>query len=239
MRDIKLFNPTGMEMRTSLRIWFSKFFFVALNPFLAKAVWKCSYYATFRRLFWILGSHSRGYEDYCLLECDAYSSVEVDLRFGGTYCFHPQGRRVSQATSQEEAGSKQSCLLAIFLAYSTLRMEAVCFPETLNFYLTTPRHKPEDSSLRFEECLCLNHQGLICICTDSHVVLDVISLMMGTETVSETLDTNSVFIPLIHSRKRLCIYLPWKLQILCNTFPFPSIPARLLRSSTALHEIQF
>jgi hypothetical protein len=38
MRDIKLFNPTGMEMRTPLRISFPEFFFVALKPVWAKAV---------------------------------------------------------------------------------------------------------------------------------------------------------------------------------------------------------
>jgi hypothetical protein len=90
-------------MRTPLRISFPEFFFVALKPVWAKAVWKCSYYPTFRRLFWIWGSHSRGYEDYCLLECDAYSSVEVHLSFGGTYWFYLQGRRVTQASNQEEA----------------------------------------------------------------------------------------------------------------------------------------
>jgi hypothetical protein len=42
--------------------------------------------------------------------------VEIQLRFGVTYCLHLQVRRVSQANSQEEAGREQkSVLLATFL----------------------------------------------------------------------------------------------------------------------------
>jgi hypothetical protein len=34
------------------------------------------------------------------------STAEVHRRLGGTYCFHLQGRRVSQARYQQEAGGR-------------------------------------------------------------------------------------------------------------------------------------
>jgi hypothetical protein len=63
------------------------------------------------------------------------SPANVAQRFGGTYCLHLQDQKVSQAKSQDEAGSKQSSacfMLFRCLAYSlTLKMQAVCSSKTL------------------------------------------------------------------------------------------------------------
>jgi hypothetical protein len=54
------------------------------------------------------------------------SPLKVNRRFRGTSRVHLQGRRISEARNQCEAGGKQvSCL-----AYSSaLKMEAIFFPE--------------------------------------------------------------------------------------------------------------
>jgi hypothetical protein len=43
---------------------------------------------------------------YCFL-CDAVSPSEVRRRFGGNYCIHLQGRRVSQATNKKKKTEAQ------------------------------------------------------------------------------------------------------------------------------------
>jgi hypothetical protein len=75
------------------------------------------------------------------------SLVDVYWCFGGTYCLYLQGRRVRQANST---------ILAACLAYSsTLKMEAVRFPETpANFYQTTRRKFPEDSTRLNQDIGC-------------------------------------------------------------------------------------
>jgi hypothetical protein len=77
-----------------------------------------------------------------LLGCVPYSLVEVYRPFGGTYCLHLQGRRVSHA------GSK---LIADCLTTSLfdLRMEIVLSSETLiDFYKTTWRRRREQLKSR-------------------------------------------------------------------------------------------
>jgi hypothetical protein len=65
----------------------------------------------------------------------ACSLANVTQHFGETYCLHLQDQRVSQAKSQDEAGSKQSsvCFMLVHcLTYSlTLKMQAVCSSKTL------------------------------------------------------------------------------------------------------------
>jgi hypothetical protein len=49
------------------------------------------------------GSHVGDYEAQYLLGCDVYCSVvEVYGCLGGTYCFHLQGQRVSQACNKQD-----------------------------------------------------------------------------------------------------------------------------------------
>jgi hypothetical protein len=64
------------------------------------------------------------------------SPLEFDGRFGGTYPIHLQGRKISQARNQCEAGSK----LVSRLAYcSTLKMEG----------RLPPKHHVQRTALRF------------------------------------------------------------------------------------------
>jgi hypothetical protein len=71
------------------------------------------------------------------------SSLEVDRRFGGTCRLHLQGRRISHARNQHEAGSKE--VLAYF---STLKMEVTCSSKTLvGFQESTRRYILHDRTL--------------------------------------------------------------------------------------------
>jgi hypothetical protein len=61
-----------------------------------------------------------------------YSSLNVNQRFGGTYCLHLQGQRISWARSQHESRWQAEALLVSCLAYSsTLKMEPICSFRTL------------------------------------------------------------------------------------------------------------
>jgi hypothetical protein len=87
------------------------------------------------KVYWIGGTHSGACEGYHHLVVTSSSSVEVHQCFGEAYRLRPQGRRISQAINEQNAGSKCSvcCLvLADFcLAYfQTLKMEAICSSET-------------------------------------------------------------------------------------------------------------
>jgi hypothetical protein len=55
---------------------------------------------------------ARLFVDYDLQGFNECSSVEVHRRFGGTCGLHLQGRRVSQARNQQDAGGKKSWFLA-------------------------------------------------------------------------------------------------------------------------------
>jgi hypothetical protein len=77
----------------------------------------------------------------------------ADRRFGVTYCLLLQGRKISQASYQEEEGHKYlvlltNCfLLLTCLAYSSiLKEEAVYYSETSVYYQSTRCHILEDSS---------------------------------------------------------------------------------------------
>jgi hypothetical protein len=87
------------------------------------------------------------------------SSLKVNRRFGATCCPHLEGRRISQARKQREAGSKQNCyplatwfVLVSCLAYSsTLKMGATYSSEmSVNFQWTTWHYIPVDRSLVFK-----------------------------------------------------------------------------------------
>jgi hypothetical protein len=56
----------------------------------------------------ISGSHSDGHEESCLWYTTPCNSVKVNRRFGRTCHFRLQGRRISQAGNQHEAGSMHS-----------------------------------------------------------------------------------------------------------------------------------
>jgi hypothetical protein len=64
---------------------------------------------------------------------DEYYPLRVHRRFGGTYYFYFQGRRVRKASRQEEIGGKQ--------------LELVCFSETPVNYQNRRRHIPGGSTL--------------------------------------------------------------------------------------------
>jgi hypothetical protein len=51
-------------------------------------------------------------EEYDFLDCNVVQCGKVHRRFGGTYRRHLQGRRVSQARNQQEAGGEQSLIPA-------------------------------------------------------------------------------------------------------------------------------
>jgi hypothetical protein len=71
-----------------------------------------------------------------------YSPLKVNRRFGGTDYLHSQGRRISQASNQYEAGSKQSP-----------KMEATCSSETLvDFQRTARRYIPQGRTLYNHRC---------------------------------------------------------------------------------------
>jgi hypothetical protein len=80
------------------------------------------------------------------------SPLKVNRRFGGTYCLHLQGRRISRA--------RRLCLspaytLVSCAAYSTtLKMDAICSSETsVDFQRTTRCYIPEDSTLQWDYSL--------------------------------------------------------------------------------------
>jgi hypothetical protein len=84
---------------------------------------------------------------YIFWDMTLCNPVEAHRRFGETYS-HLQGRRVSQASKQKEAGLFTACfLLFTYLAYSsTLKMEAVRFLETsMNLKLSVQRRIAKDS----------------------------------------------------------------------------------------------
>jgi hypothetical protein len=70
------------------------------------------------------------------------SALKVNLRFGGKYRLHLQGRKLSpeRKWQAEPLGSGYS---------STLKMEAICYSGTsVDFQRTTSRRIPEENSLR-------------------------------------------------------------------------------------------
>jgi hypothetical protein len=71
------------------------------------------------------------------------SLVEVYRVFGDAYCLHLQSKRVKEAKARFSHVARSVCFfLVACLTYSpTLKMEAVCFSETLvNFYQPTRRY---------------------------------------------------------------------------------------------------
>jgi hypothetical protein len=97
----------------------------------------------------IRGSRSDGYTmGWDTTPC---SPLKVNLRFGGTYCFHLQGLRISRVWIQRES---RLCFPPVFpltacLAYSsTLKMEATRSSKTsVDFQTTTWRYNPEVRTL--------------------------------------------------------------------------------------------
>jgi hypothetical protein len=53
--------------------------------------------------------------------------MNVNQCSGGTYCLHPQGPRVSQATNQHEAGSKWNSLELVGLQVPSWPIWVLCF----------------------------------------------------------------------------------------------------------------
>jgi hypothetical protein len=68
-----------------------------------------------------------------------YSSIEIHEDFKQTYCFHPYGQGVCQASNQQEGSKRMSGWSIACLAYTmTLKMEAVQPSEiSANFYWIT------------------------------------------------------------------------------------------------------
>jgi hypothetical protein len=60
--------------------------------------------------------------------------VKVNQHFGGTCHLHFQGQSVSQEKKKNISAAADLCLLASCLAYSsTVKLEAVCSSETLDY----------------------------------------------------------------------------------------------------------
>jgi hypothetical protein len=75
-----------------------------------------------------------------------YSPVKVNWHFGGTYCLHLWGRRVSKARNQHEASTMQSlaCCLLHFGFVLALKMGLKCSSETsVDFHWTAWYYSPE------------------------------------------------------------------------------------------------
>jgi hypothetical protein len=117
-----------------------------------------------------------GLKSTVVLDVTPCSPVEVDRRFGGTYCLNLQGWTVSQARNQEQTGDKQmglaAYLLPIFcLAHcSTLKMEATRSSKTsADFYRITRRCNPEGRTLH-THCLVTSTPTTS---TFNHVISDM------------------------------------------------------------------
>jgi hypothetical protein len=95
----------------------------------------------------ILGSHSGGYEEFIFWILSLCSPLKVYQRFGGTYRFHFQGCRVSQAINQHEV----SCVLhagLLLVLTSSLKIEAASLSDTsVDFQPTKRRYTPETGTL--------------------------------------------------------------------------------------------
>jgi hypothetical protein len=81
-----------------------------------------------------------------------FRPLEVNRRFGGTYCFYLQGRSLPPALT-----------LVSCSTYSTLKNEAICSSETsVEFQLTTRPYIPEDNTLHNHRCENLTQLFLGC-----------------------------------------------------------------------------
>jgi hypothetical protein len=96
------------------------------------------------------------------------SPLKVNRRFRGTFCLHLQDQRKSQARSQHEVGSKQSCMLVSYLAYSsTVKTEATCSSETsVDFQRTIWRYIVEDRTLHNHCCENFKSCAVLCLHRD-------------------------------------------------------------------------
>jgi hypothetical protein len=82
------------------------------------------------------------------------SPLKVNRRFGGTFRFHVQGRRISQVRNQREAGSKHSSALKKKICSSETSVD---FQQTTRFYISDDRtlHNHRRENLKFYKGL--NH----------------------------------------------------------------------------------
>jgi hypothetical protein len=83
--------------------------------------------------------HPQSVKSIILWDITPCSPLEVSRRFGGTYRLYLQGRRISRARNQSEAGRK------LWSVYSlTLKMEGIYSAETtFDFQRTTRCYIPE------------------------------------------------------------------------------------------------
>jgi hypothetical protein len=93
-------------------------------------------------------------QSYVLWNITPCSPLKVNQHLEGTCRLHLQGRRISHARNQHEAGSKQRFILVSCLVYSsTLKMEATCSCVTsVGFQRTTWRYIPEWIILHNRRC---------------------------------------------------------------------------------------
>jgi hypothetical protein len=54
--------------------------------------------------FWVWGSRRGGYNEYYLPDTTPCGAIEIQWRFGGTYCPHPQSPQVESTTSRDVWG---------------------------------------------------------------------------------------------------------------------------------------
>jgi hypothetical protein len=84
------------------------------------------------------------------------SLVKVNRHFGGTYCLHLQGRRISQTKNQHQICFAFCLLQANFLLgySSSLKMKAICFSKTLaDCHQTAQHYMPEERTYHEPEDL--------------------------------------------------------------------------------------
>jgi hypothetical protein len=91
------------------------------------------------------------------------SPADVRQRFGGTYCFHLQDRRVSQACNSNRQKVTRpmlsACLLLVICLTFNHENEAVSSSETSqSFYQIARHHIPKDSSLYSHSCENLKYK---------------------------------------------------------------------------------
>jgi hypothetical protein len=108
-----------------------------------------------QKLNWNSDLHSCHNEECYFWNVVPCSPVEIDRRFGGTYCLHLKDQRVSQTRSKHQVGRYSTLLYVILsacffrgLLYSPEDGGSMFLQNVGELYRTTLRSIPEDSTLQ-------------------------------------------------------------------------------------------
>jgi hypothetical protein len=63
----------------------------------------CLHESKYHNCCWILGSHSYGYDEFCILRYNSVYPLKISRRFGGTCRLHHQGLRIIRARNHLES----------------------------------------------------------------------------------------------------------------------------------------